>query len=84
MENEQMNQPTYEQLAQAYTNAVRVLEQTQRELEVLKAESILHRLQALMQIFEHKDAYSNKILKLAEWHLEQLLAKPQPEQGKEV
>jgi hypothetical protein len=25
---------------------------------------------------EHKDAYSEKILKLAEWHLAQMLAKP--------
>ena len=83
MENEQMNQkPTYEQLVQAYNNAVRMLDQAQREIESLKADSILHRLEVLLHIFEHKDNYSNKVIKLAEWHLEQLLAKPQPEQVK--
>ena len=80
MENEQMTQeqqqPTYEQVMAAYSNLLRSYEQLRMELEAYKSDKLLERLKSLTQIMEHKDNYSNKILKLVEWHLEQILAKP--------
>ena len=76
MENEQMKQPTYEELAQAYTNAVRALEETRVELQAIKSDKILERLAAILRILENKEVYPEKIYKLAIWHAEQIMAKP--------
>lgn len=76
MENEQMKQPTYEELAQAYTNAVRALEETRVELQAIKADKILERLTTMLRILENKETYPEKIYKLAIWHAEQIMAKP--------
>lgn len=76
MENEQMKQPTYEELAQAYTNAVRALEETRAELQAIKSDKILERLTTMMRILENKEKYPEKIYKLAIWHAEQIMAKP--------
>lgn len=83
MENEQMDQqqqPSYEQLATAYTGLVRTLEQTRMELEAYKADKLLERLKTLIQIMEHKENYPTKIIKLVEWHFEQILAKPKEQE----
>lgn len=76
MNNEQMKQPTYEELAQAYTNAVRVLEETRMELQTIKSDKILDRLNIMLRILENKEIYPEKIYKLAVWHAEQIMAKP--------
>ena len=75
MENENVQQPSYEQLANAYNNLLRSAEQMRMELEASKTDRLLDRLKAVMQIVENKEAYSAKIVKLAEWHIEQILAK---------
>ena len=76
MDNEQMKQPTYEELAQAYTNAVRALEEVRGELQAVKMDKILDRLQAMMHIVEHKDHYPNAVINLAIWHMKQIMARP--------
>ena len=74
-----MKQPTYEELAQAYTNAVRALEETRAELQAIKSDKILERLNVMLKIISDKSVYGNypdKIYKLALWHAEQIMAKP--------
>ena len=34
------------------------------------------KIKVVSSIMEHKDAYSEKVQKLADWHLQQMLAKP--------
>lgn len=74
MENE-LKQPSYNELAQAYTNAVRALEDTKAELQAIKMDKILERLQIMMNIIEHKSSYPKQIVKLAEWHMKQIMSK---------
>lgn len=76
MENEQVKQPTYEELVQAYNNVVRMLEEARAELQAVKSDKILERLTTMMRILENKDIYPDKIYKLAVWHAEQIMAKP--------
>lgn len=77
MENEQMNQqPTFEQVAQAYTTAVRENELLKSEINSIRMDRSLQQLQTVMHVLEHKDYYSKEILKLAEWHVKKMLAKP--------
>ena len=76
MENKQMKQPTFEELAQAYTNTARELEKTKMELQAIRTDKILERLHTMMEIIEHKEVYPEKIVKLATWHIEQIMAKP--------
>lgn len=77
MENEQMNQkPTYEQVVQAYNNLARDFENLKMELNAVKTDKFLEKLTVLLSIAEKKDLYSKKIVSLAEWNIEQMLAKP--------
>lgn len=76
MENEQMKQPTYEELVQAYNNVVRTLEETRMELKATKADNIIRRLETMLNIIYNQDKYPKKIYKLAVWHAEQIMAKP--------
>ena len=76
MENEQVKQPTYEELVQAYNNMVRMVEEARAELQAVKSDKILERLTTMMRILENKDVYPDKIYKLAVWHAEQIMAKP--------
>lgn len=75
MENEQMN-PSYEQLAQAYSNLIRENEQLRMNLNAVSTDRLLERLKTVMQIVEHKESYSENIIKLAEWHIKEMLKKP--------
>ena len=79
MENEQAKQPSYEELMQAYNNLYRTLERTQNELTSLKQDKVLERLNALTAIMNNKEQFSKSIIKLVEWHMEQILAKPKEE-----
>lgn len=72
--NEQ--QPTYEQLAQAYTTAVRALEDLRIEHQALKQDTILERLKTMMHIVENEDKYPKAVHKLAVWHMKQIMSKP--------
>lgn len=68
--------PTYEELAQAYQQVAQQLNEYQRGYQVLVNDKTIEKLKAICSIVEHKDCYSEKVLKLADWHLQQILAKP--------
>jgi hypothetical protein len=74
--NESVKQPTYEELAQAYQQVAQQLNEYQRGYQVLVNDKTIEKLKAICSIVEHKDCYSEKVLKLADWHLQQILAKP--------
>lgn len=61
--------PTYEELVNAYN-------QLSMQANALRFDKINERLIAISKIIENKEKYSDKIIELAEWHLEQILAKP--------
>lgn len=83
MENENVNQqPTYEQVAQAYTAVVRENEQLKAALNSIQNDKTLERIKLLVDIIktftelsDPENSYS-KIIKDSKWHLEQMLAKP--------
>lgn len=77
MENGENSKPSYEELMQAYNNLYRTLDRTQAELAALRQDKVLERLNALTYIMNNKDQYSKKTLGLVEWHINQILAKPQ-------
>ena len=71
-----MEQPSYENLAQAYTNAARAVEELQTELRAIKSDKILERLNTMMRIVENSDKYPKAIVNLAIWHMKQIMARP--------
>lgn len=78
MENETMNQqtqPTYDQVAQAYNVLARDFENLKMELTALRTDKLVEKLTLLLNVVKDKDAYSKKIVSLAEWNIEQMLAK---------
>jgi uncharacterized protein YfkK (UPF0435 family) len=74
--NENVKQPTYEELAQAYQQVSQQLAEYQRGYQVLVNDKTIEKLKAICSIIEHKESYSDKVQKLADWHLQQILAKP--------
>ena len=76
VENESVKQPTYEELAQAYQQAAQQLVEYQRGYQVLVNDKTIEKIKAICGIIEHKEYYSEKVQKLADWHLQQMLAKP--------
>lgn len=82
MENEQMNQqPTYDQLAQAYTAILRENEQLKAALNSIQGDKTIERIKLLVDIIKTfaelpEDKSCDKIIKNAKWHLEQMLEKP--------
>lgn len=79
MENEKMiqeEQPTYEQLVRDYNNLVREFENVRLELNAVKTDKFLEKLNAVLGIIKDKDFYSDKLVSLAKWNAEQMLAKP--------
>jgi len=78
-----MKQPTYEELAQAYTVAVRENEQLRTALNSVQTDKALERIKLLVDVIERlhviqgeSKGYS-KIISNAKWHLERALAIPQ-------
>lgn len=75
-------QPTYEQLAQAYASLMRENEQLKANLTFLQTDKTLERVKTLTDVIStftqlsKSDKSYNKIIKNAAWHLEQMLAKP--------
>lgn len=76
MENEQMKQPTYEELMKAYIEMGKEFEKFQMDYNAIKADKILERLKIMMEIIMNKDSFNPSIVKLAEWHMKQIMAKP--------
>ena len=73
MENENVQQPTYEQLIQAYTGAIQENQQLKSALQAIRTDKLLERLQLIMRIVENKDKYSEQIVKYAEGYLLDML-----------
>lgn len=78
MENVKETQE-YQELQQAYTQLYQQAQQLSNELTQLKQDKIAERFELIMRVLEHKDSYTDKTLKLAEWHIQQMLAKPKAE-----
>ena len=78
MENERVNQqPTYEQLIQAYTAVVQENQQLKTVIQSLQIDRTLERMKTIMQIIENKEKYPEQAVKCAEGYLLYTLA---PEQ----
>lgn len=75
MENENVK-PSYEELQQAYQQLLQQAQELDRRYQALLQDRMLEKIKVVGSIMEHKDVYSEKIIKLAEWHLAQMLAKP--------
>ena len=75
MENDNVK-PSYEELQQAYQQLLQQAQELDRRYQVLLQDKMLEKIKIISSIMEHKDVYSEKIIKLAEWHLAQMLAKP--------
>ena len=76
MENENVNQISYEALKQAYDQLLQQAQELDRRYQTLLQDKMLEKIKVISAIIEHKDAYSEKVQKLADWHLQQMLAKP--------
>lgn len=75
MENENVK-PSYEELQQAYQQLLLQAQELERRYQAVLQDKMLDKIKVVSSILEHRDAYSDKVLKLAEWHLIQMLAKP--------
>ena len=75
MENENVK-PSYEELQQAYQKLLQHTQELDRKYQALLQDKVLEKIKVVSAIIEHKDAYSEKVQKLADWHLQQMLAKP--------
>ena len=76
MENENVNQISYEALRQAYDQLLQQAQELDRRYQALLQDKTLEKIKVISAIIEHKDAYSEKVQTLADWHLLQMLAKP--------
>ena len=74
-ENEKI-QPTYEELAQAYQQLLHQAQELEKRHQALLYDKMIEKLKAICSILEHRDFYSSEVISLADWHIEQLLAKP--------
>ena len=75
-QTENVQQPSYEELQNAYQQLLMQAQELDRRYQSALQDRMLGKIQIVCNILEHKDAYSDKVLKLAEWHLVQMLAKP--------
>lgn len=76
MENDNVK-PSYEELSAAYQQLATQAQELDRRYQALLQDKVLEKIKVVSSIMEHKDVYSEEILKLAEWHLIQMLAKPE-------
>jgi hypothetical protein len=76
MENENVQHPTYEELGAAYQQLAAQAQEVERRYQALLQDKMLEKIKVICGIVEHKEAYSAKVQKLADWHLQQMLAKP--------
>jgi hypothetical protein len=76
MENDNVK-PSYEELQQAYQQLLQQAQELDRRYQALLQDKMLDKIKVVCGIMEHKDVYSEEIIKLAEWHLAQMLAKPE-------
>lgn len=74
--NENVKQPSYEELQSAYQIVLNKAQEYERRYQVLLQDRTLEKIKVVGNIIEHSDVYPESIIKLAEWHLKQMLAKP--------
>lgn len=74
--NENVKQPSYEELQSAYQIVLNKAQEYERRYQVLLQDRTLEKIKVVGNIIEHSDVYPESIIKLAEWHLKQILAKP--------
>ena len=75
MENENVK-PSYEELQQAYQQLLQQAQELDRRYQALLQDKMLEKIKVVCSIMENKNVYPESIIKLAEWHLKQMLAKP--------
>jgi hypothetical protein len=75
MENENVK-PSYEELSVAYQQLATQAQELDRRYQALLQDKMLEKIKVVSAIIEHKDAYSETVQELADWHLQQMLAKP--------
>lgn len=69
--------PSYEELQQSYKQLLQQAHELDKRYQSLLQDKMLEKIKVVSAIIEHKEVYSDEILKLAEWHLAQMLAKPE-------
>ena len=75
-QTENVQQPSYEELQHAYQQLLMQAQELERRYQSALQDRMFEKIRIVCNILENKDAYSDKVLKLAEWHLVQMLAKP--------
>ena len=75
MENENVK-PSYEELQQAYQKLLQHTQELDRKYQALLQDKVLDKIKVVCSIMENKHVYPESIIKLAEWHLKQMLSKP--------
>ena len=76
MGNENVQNPTYEELNAAYQQLLQQAQELDRRYQALLQDKMLEKIKVVCSIMENKNVYPESIIKLAEWHLKQMLAKP--------
>lgn len=74
--NGNVKQPSYEELQNAYQIVLSKAQEYERGYQVLLQDRTLEKIKVVGNIIERSDVYPESIIKLAEWHLKQMLAKP--------
>lgn len=69
-------QPSYDELGAAYQQLMAQTQELDRRYQALLQDKMLDKIKVICGILENKDSYSDKIIKLAEWHLAKMLARP--------
>lgn len=69
-------QPSYDELGAAYQQLMAQTQELDRRYQALIQDKMLDKIKVICGILENRDSYSDKIIKLAEWHLTKMLAKP--------
>ena len=75
MENDNVK-PSYEELQQAYQQLLQQAQELDRRYQALLQDKMLEKIKVVCSIIENKSVYPESIIKLAEWHLKQMLSKP--------
>lgn len=75
MENENVK-PSYEELQQGYHQLLQQAQELDRRYQALLQDKMLEKIKVVCSIMENKSVYPESIIKLAEWHLKQMLSKP--------
>lgn len=76
MENENVNQISYESLKQSYDQLLLQAQELDRRYQLLLQDRMIEKIKVMCKIVEHKDAYAPSVVDAVNWHLEQMFAIP--------